>query len=176
MLYLNDQQRLHVRGQTYQEREQSMATTNATPTFADAGTLLNDATRFLESGLWQNAVSEGGQGLGSAARVATDLKTVQADLQAEIAAGQYTGQALTDVQNIVANLDQEIAAANASVNGGSLFGRVAATGFQAVPAGPPAGTTAQNAPHAHLANIGAILNDAANLMIGGVNSSHVGLI
>ncbi len=168
MLYLNDQQRLHVRGQTYQEREQSMTTTNATPTFADAGTLLNDATRFLESGLWQNAVSEGGQGLGRAARVATDLKTGQADLQAEIAAGQYTGQALTDVQNIVANLDQEIAAPNASVNGGG-------SGFQAVPAGLPAGATAQNAPHAHLADIGTYFNAAANLMIGGVNGSHVGL-
>ena len=36
-----------------------MATTNATPTFADAGTLFNDATRFLE----------GGQGLGRAAHV-----------------------------------------------------------------------------------------------------------
>lgn len=149
-----------------------MATTNATPTFADAGTLFNDATRFLKGGLWRNAVSEGGLCLGSAARVATDLKTGQAALQAGIAAGQYTGQALTGVQNIEANLDQEIAAANASVNGG---GSVAATGFQAVPAGLPAGATAQNAPHAHLANIGAIFNAAASLMIGGVNGSHVGL-
>lgn len=63
-----------------------MAATNATPTFADAGTLLNGATRLRECGLWQNAISESGQDLGSAGRVATDLKTVQADLQTGIAA------------------------------------------------------------------------------------------
>ena len=176
-----------------------MATTNATPTFADAGTLFNDATRFLEGGLWQNTVEEGGQGLGSVGSVVTDLQTVQANLQAGIAAGQYTGQALTDVQSIVTSVGQEITAANASVNGGGGFGSVAAaetalhnlhlgvlntvaanpdlaaaatangaTGFQAVPAAFAAGVTAQNAPHANLADIGVIFNDAANLMIGGV--------
>ena len=184
-----------------------MATTNAAPTFADAGTLFNDATRFLEGGLWQNAVEEGGQGLGSVGSVVTDLQTVQADLQAGIAAGQYTGQALTDVQSILTSVGQEITAANASVNGGGSFGSVAAaetalhnlhlgvlntvaanpdlataatangaTGFQAVPAAFAAGVTAQNAPHANLADIGAIFNDAANLMIGGVNSSNVDAI
>ena len=51
-----------------------------------------------------------------------------------------------------------------------------ATGFQAVPAGFAAGVTAQNAPHANLADIGAIFNDAANLMVGGVNSSNIGAI
>ena len=184
-----------------------MATTNATPTFADAGTLFNDATRFLEGGLWQNTVEEGGQGLGSVGSVVTDLQTVQANLQAGIAAGQYTGQALTDVQSIVTSVGQEITAANASVNGGGSFGSVAAaetalhnlhlgvlntvaanpdlaaaatangaTGFQAVPAAFAAGVTAQNAPHANLADIGVIFNDASNLMIGGVNSSNVDAI
>ncbi len=184
-----------------------MATTNATPTFADAGTLFNDATHLLEGGLWQNVVSEGGQGLGSAGKVAADLQTVQADLQAGVAAGQYTGQALTDVQSILSSVGQEITAATASVNGGGAFGSVAAaetalhnlhlgilntaaadpalataatangaTGFQAVPAALPTGVTAQNAPHANLAEIGAIFNDASNLMIGGVNSSNIGTI
>ena len=184
-----------------------MATTNATPTFADAGTLFNEATRFLEGGLWQNTVEEGGQGLGSAGHVVTDLQTVQADLQAGIAAGQYTGQALTDVQSILTSVGQEITAANASVNGGGSFGSVAAaetalhnlhlgvlntvaadptlataatangaTGFQAVPTAFAAGVTAQNAPHATLADIGVIFNDASNLMIGGVNSSNVDAI
>jgi hypothetical protein len=184
-----------------------MAATNATPTFADAGTLFNDATRFLEGGLWQNAVEEGAQGLGSAGHVVTDLQSVQADLQAGIAAGQYTGQALTDVQSILTSVGQEITAANASVNGGGSFGSVAAaetalrnlhlgvlttvaanpdlaaaatangaTGFQAAPAAFAAGVTAQNAPHANLADIGAIFNDAANLMVGGVNSSNIDAI
>ena len=184
-----------------------MATTNATPTFADAGTLFNETTHLLEGGLWQNVVSEGGQGLGSAGKVATDLQTVQADLQAGVAAGQYTGQALTDVQSILSSVGQEIAAATASVNGGGTFGSVAAaetalhnlhlgvintvaadptlaaaataggaTGFQAAPAAFAAGVTAQNAPHANLADIGAIFNDAANMMIGGVNSSNAAAI
>ncbi|MFY9876814.1 MAG: hypothetical protein WAL20_14405, partial [Rhodomicrobium sp.] len=169
--------------------------------------LFNDATRFLEGGLWQNTVEEGGQGLGSVGKVVTDLQTVQANLQAGIAAGQYTGQALTDVQSILASVGQEITAANASVNGGGGFGSVAAaetalhnlhlgvlntvaanpdlaaaatangaTGFQAVPAAFAAGVTAQNAPHANLADIGVIFNDASNLMIGGVNSSNVDAI
>jgi hypothetical protein len=183
-----------------------MATTNATPTFADAGTLFNDATRFLEGGLWQNTVNEGDQGFGSAGHVVTDLQTIQTDLQAGIAAGQYTGTALADVTTILDKVGQEIAAATASVNGGGTFGSVAAaettlhnlhldvintvansdlaamatangaTGFQAVPAGFAAGVTAQNAPHANLADIGAIFNDAANLMVGGVNSSNIGAI
>ena len=184
-----------------------MATTNATPTFADAGTLFNETTHLLEGGLWQNVVSEGGQGLGSAGKVATDLQTVQADLQAGVAAGQYTGQALTDVQSILSSVGQEIAAATASVNGGGTFGSVAAaetalhnlhlgvintvaadptlaaaataggaTGFQAAPAAFAGGVTAQTAPHANLADIGAIFNDAANMMIGGVNSSNAAAI
>src|ERR1700716_3526757 len=174
-----------------------MATTNTVPTFAETGAVFNDATRALE----------GGQGLGSAGRVVTDLQTVQTNMQASIAAGQFTGAALTDAQSIVTNLGQEITAASASVSGGGAFGSVAAaetalhnlhlgvlntvgadptlaalataggaTGFQAVSAGLANGVTAKNAPHQTLADIGAIFNDAANKMIGGVNSSNIGAI
>jgi hypothetical protein len=59
-----------------------MAATNTTQTFADAGVLFNDATRFLEGGVWQTAVSEGGQGLGSAGRVVSDLQLGTAIAQA----------------------------------------------------------------------------------------------
>lgn len=184
-----------------------MATTTTVPTFAEAGTVFNDATHFLEGGLWQNAVSEGGQGLGSAGRVVTDLQNVQASVQAGIAGGQFTGAALTDAKTIVANLNQEIEAANASVSGGGAFGSVAAaqtalhtlhlgvlntvaadpalaalataggaTGFQAAPAAFADGVNAHNVPHQTLADIGAIFNDAANQMIGGVNSSNIATI
>src|SRR5258705_13668640 len=101
-----------------------MAATIAT--FAQAGAVFNDATHLLEGGLWRNVVEEGGQGLGSAGAVVTDLQSVQATLQAQIAAGQFNGATLTQVQNIVANLDQEVAAATAAVNGGGSFGSVAA--------------------------------------------------
>jgi hypothetical protein len=44
-------------------------------------------------------------------------------------------------------------------------------GFQQVPQKLPTGVTAANAPHANLAQIGAIFNDAANRFIGGVGSA-----
>src|SRR5579883_2658907 len=100
--------------------------TNNVPTFADTGTIFNDTTTFLEGGLWQNVVSEGGQGLGSAAHVVSNLQTVQANLQAGVANGQFTGAALTDVQKIISSLGTEISAAQASVAGGGAFGSVAA--------------------------------------------------
>src|SRR5882724_5434312 len=182
-----------------------MAATIAT--FAQAGAVFNDATHLLEGGLWRNVAEEGGQGFGSAGAVVTDLQSVQAALQAQIAAGQFNGATLTQVQNIVANLDQEVTAATAAVNGGGSFGSVAAaesalrslhlgvldavqgdatlatlatadgaTGFQQIPKGFAPGVTAQTAPHENLAQIGAIFDDAANLMLGGINSGNVAAI
>ena len=49
-------------------------------------------------------------------------------------------------------------------------------GFQAVPPAFADGVTAKNAPHATLADIGAIFDDAANQMLGGINSSNVAAI
>jgi hypothetical protein len=51
-----------------------------------------------------------------------------------------------------------------------------ATGFLAAPATLAAGTTAANAPHANLAEIGAIFNDAASHILGGVNADNKALI
>ena len=68
-----------------------MATTNETLTFAQAGAAFNEVTRLLEGGLWQNAVEEGGQGLGSAGQAVTDLQAVQAAIQSGITNGQFTG-------------------------------------------------------------------------------------
>jgi len=181
--------------------------TSSFSTFAQAGTVFNDATRQLEGGLWQNVVEEGGQGLGSAGAVIADLQSVQATLQAQIAAGQYSGDTLAKVQGIVTSLGQEATAAAASMSGGGSFGSVAAaesalrslhlgiidtvrgdstlsalaaadgaTGFQSIPKGFAQGVAAANAPHENLAQIGAIFDDAANLMLGGINSSNVDAI
>lgn len=49
-------------------------------------------------------------------------------------------------------------------------------GFQSVPPAFAAGVTAANAQHANLAQIGAIFDDAANLMLGGINSGNVAAI
>ncbi|NOJ42558.1 hypothetical protein [Bradyrhizobium australiense] len=47
-----------------------------------------------------------------------------------------------------------------------------ANGFAEVPRALPDGTTAATAPHANLAEIGAIFNDAANQILGGVNEGN----
>jgi hypothetical protein len=100
--------------------------TSSAPAFSDLGLTFNDAGRALEGGLWQNVVEEGGQGLGSVFRYAADLTNVQTGLQAEVAAGQFTGDTLTHVNTILADITTAISAANASVNGGGTFGSVAA--------------------------------------------------
>jgi hypothetical protein len=172
------------------------------PDFASLGASFNDATRALVGGLWQNAVEEGGQGFGSVGRYVGDLQTVQTGLQAEINAGQFTGATLTHVQSILGDITTAESAATASVNGGGSFGSVAAAetalhnshldvlnivqgdatltglataggaaGFMAAPA-TLNGVTAANAPHANFAEIGAIFNDAANQILGGVNASN----
>src|SRR5690242_5523212 len=62
--------------------------------FAQLGATFNDATRALVGGLWQNVVEEGGQGTGSAGRYVNDLQAVQQGLQADVAAGDFTGASL----------------------------------------------------------------------------------
>jgi len=100
--------------------------TPAAPAFADLGVIFNDATRFLEGGLWQNVVNEGNQGFGSINNYLADLTTIRQGLQAEIAAGQFAGQTLANVNTILADIATAMSAATASVNGGGAFGSIAA--------------------------------------------------
>jgi len=67
-----------------------------------------------------------------------------------------------DILNIVKN--------DATLQG--LATQNGATGFQATPATLPDGVTAATAPHANLAEIGAIFNDAASRILGGVNDDN----
>src|SRR3981189_3534771 len=174
--------------------------------FAQLGATFNDATRALVGGLWQNAVAEGGQGNGSVFRYVNDLQSMQTGLQADVTAGDFTGATLTHVQTILGDLTTAISAATASVNGGGAFGSVSAaetalhnshldvlnivnndptltalatqngaTGFMAAPRALQ-GVTAANAPHANLADIGAIFNDAASRILGGVNADNKAII
>ncbi len=80
------------------------------PAFADLGATFNDATRALVGGLWQNVVEEGGQGNGSVFRYVNDLTAVQTGLQAEVAAGQFTGDALTHVQAVLTDITTALSA------------------------------------------------------------------
>ena len=85
---------------------------SSAPAFSDLGLTFNDAGRALVGGLWQNVVEEGGQGLGSVFKYTTDLTNVQTGLQAEVAAGQFTGDTLTHVNTILADITTAISAAN----------------------------------------------------------------
>jgi hypothetical protein len=100
--------------------------TSSAPAFSDLGLTFNDAGRALVGGLWQNAVEEGGQGFGSVLKYTADLTTVQTGLQAEITAGQFTGDTLAHVNTILGDITTALSAATASVNGGGDFGSVAA--------------------------------------------------
>lgn len=99
---------------------------SSAPAFSDLGLTFNDAGRALVGGLWQNTVEEGGQGLGSVFRYTADLTAVQTGLQAEVAAGLFTGDTLAHVSTILADITTALSAATASVNGGGDFGSVAA--------------------------------------------------
>src|SRR3984893_16687334 len=175
------------------------------PTFAQAGLVFNDATRKLEGGLWLNAVTQGNQGTGTLGTYSKDLMTVQTDLMAEIKAGQFTDATLAHVNTILADITTALASANAAVTGPAAGVAAAETalhnaqtgilnivagdtklaklavgtgtqpGFKQVPQ-QLNGVTANNAPHANLAEIGAIFNDAANKILGGVNANNIGAI
>jgi hypothetical protein len=109
-----------------QPESPSSPTTDSATDFAPLGAAFNDATRALVGGLWQNAVEEAGQGLGSVFRYINDLDTVQSGIQAEINAGLFNGDTLEHAEAILSNIETAISAATASVNGGGSFGSVAA--------------------------------------------------
>ena len=90
-----------------------------TADFAQLGTVFNDATRFVEGGVWQNAVPVGNQGTGSINNVLADLRSVQSGTQQLIDANSFTGATLVHAQEIVNQLNLEIEAVQESVNGGA---------------------------------------------------------
>ncbi len=111
-------------------------------TLTHVQTILSDITTALSAA---NASVNGGGSFGSVAAAETALHNSH-----------------LDILNIV-NTDPALATL-ATQNG--------ATGFMAAPSTLPAGTTAADAPHANLAEIGAIFNDAANRILGGVNADN----
>lgn len=115
-------------------------------TLSHVQTILSDITTALSAA---NASVNGGGSFGSVAAAETALHNSH-----------------IDILNVVNN-DPTLA---------GLAAQNGVTGFTAVPAALPAGTTAADAPHANLAEIGAIFNDAANQILGGVNADNAGTI
>jgi hypothetical protein len=137
----------------------------------------NDLTN-VQTGL-QAEVTAGqfsGATLGHVQTILSDITTALSAASASVNGGGTFGSVAAaenalrtshlDILNVVNN-DPALATL-ATQNG--------ATGFLAAPATLAAGTTAANAPHANLAEIGAIFNDAASHILGGVNADNKALI
>jgi hypothetical protein len=169
------------------------------PSFSGLGTTFYNATQAPVGGLSQNPVEGGGQAPGSVSNFTNELTAVHNGLLAEVNKGQLSGAALGHVQAILSDINTAISTANATVNSGT-FGSTAAAeqalrashldiintvktdvaltnlatqnALAAVPGTPPEGTKAADAPHANLAEIGAIFNDAADKILSGVNDAN----
>jgi len=115
-------------------------------TLTHVQTILSDITTALSAA---DASVNGGGSFGSVAAAESALRNSHLDILS------------------IVNNDPKLAAL-ATQNGG--------TGFMAAPATLADGITAANAPHANLAEIGAIFNDAASRILGGVNADNAGVI
>jgi hypothetical protein len=157
--------------------------------FSDLGAASNGMVRPAVDASLQNASGGGGQAVGSIAHHTNDLAVMQNNLLAEVNAGQFSGAALGHVQAILSNLTSAISTANAAA---SSFGS-AAGAEQAIrasqlsiintistdpvlanpaPAAPlPTGSAPIAAPHS-FAEIGAIFDDVASQILGGVNDDN----
>ena len=137
------------------------------------GRYTNDLTT-VQNGLQAevNAGQFSGAALHDVQTILSDITTALSAASASVNGGGTFGsvaaaeQALRgshlDILNLVNN---DTALATLATQNG-------ATGFLAAPAALPAGTTAANAPHANLAEIGAIFNDLSSQILGGVNADN----
>jgi hypothetical protein len=178
--------------------ETPSASSSIVPSFSGLGAPLNNAPSAPVGSLGQNPVVESGQGPGSINHNTNDLTMAHNGLLAQVNAGQFSGAALGHVQAILSDINTAISVANnaaISVASASASGSGVAAAEQALRAsnldivntvktdpalsnlaanGPATvpGTTADDAPHANLAEIGAIFNDAADKILSGVNDAN----
>jgi hypothetical protein len=123
-----------------------------------------------------NAGQFTGASLGHVQTILSDITTALSAAPASVNGGGTFGSVANaehalrtshlDVLNIV----------NSDPNLTTLATQNGANGFVAAPSTLPDGTKAATAPHANLAEIGAIFNDAANHILGGANADNAGLI
>src|SRR5215468_7756462 len=174
-----------------------MATNGLNPGDLYFENMFNDATRILEGGLWHNNVPVGNQGNGTDGRYINDLQLVQTGLTADVAAGDFTGDQLTHVNQVLADIKTALANVPGAVNndaGAEAALRAAHLdiintiendpvlqalsikddnpGFNFA---PPELATPLNAdtPHATFAELGAIFDDAQSKSLGGINANNL---
>ena len=78
--------------------------------------MFNDATRILEGGLWHNNVEVGNQGHGTDVRYIADLQFVQTGLTADVAANDFAGVQLADVNKVLADITTALDSVPGAVN------------------------------------------------------------
>lgn len=173
-----------------------MATKNLNPGDLYFNNMFNDATRVLEGGLWHNNVVVGNQGHGTDVRYVKDLTAVQTGLMADVAAGDFSGTQLADVNKVLSDIATAIANVPGAVNndaGAEAALRTAhldiintiehdATlqtlsikddnpGFNFAP--PELTTPLHSTPHQTFAELGAIFDDAQSKSLGGINANNL---
>ncbi len=164
------------------------------PTFSGLGTTFNNGIQAPVSGLAQTPVDQGSPGTGGINNSTSELTTLHNGLLAEVSKGQLSGAALGHVQAILSNINTAISTANATANSAAMIGNavaaeqslrasnldilnavnsvkadVALTNLALASAPDVAPEPA--APH-NLAEIGALFNDVANDILGGVNDDN----
>jgi hypothetical protein len=159
--------------------------------------MFNDATRILEGGLWHNNVPVGNQGSGTDGRYIADLQLVQTGLTADVAANDFAGVQLTDVNKVLGDITTALNSVPGAVNndaGAEAALRAAHldiintiendAALQAISIkdgnpgfnfAPPELATPLNAntPHATFAELGAIFDDAQSKSLGGINANNL---
>jgi hypothetical protein len=173
-----------------------MATTNLNPGDLYFENMFNDATRVLEGGLWHNNVPVGNQGNGTDGRYINDLTVVQTGLTADIAAGDFSGAQLADINKVMADIATAIANVPGAVNNNAAAEAALRTahldiintiendatlqtlsikddnpGFNFAP--PQSATSLHAMPHATFAELGAIFDDAQSRSLGGINADNL---
>jgi trimeric autotransporter adhesin len=162
--------------------------------------MFNDATRILEGGLWHNDVPVGNQGNGTQGRYIADLQLVQSGLMADVAAQDFAGVQLTDVNKVLADIHTALGAVPGAVNNDAaaeatlrtahldiintiqndpilqaLSIKDANPGFNFAP--PELATPLNaNTPKTTFAELGAIFDDAQSKSLGGINASNLAAI
>lgn len=164
------------------------------PTFSGLGTTFNNGIQAPVSSLAQTPVDQGSPGTGGINNSTSELTTVHNSLLAEVSKGQLSGAALGHVQAILSNINTAISTANATANSAAMIGNaiaaeqslrasnldivnavntvkadVALTNLALAAA--PAVVPEPAAPH-NLAEIGALFNEVANDILGGVNDDN----
>jgi hypothetical protein len=172
------------------------------PSFSGLGLIFTEATPAPVSRPPQNPVNTGAQGPGSIDLNINDLTSAHNSLLAQVNAGQFSGTALGHVQAVLSDINNAISTASAPASSSSAFGSTAAAeqalrashlevvntvnavktdaalsslaaiGPATVPGTLPEETKAADAPHANLAEIGVIFNDAANEILSGVTDAN----